>query len=296
MPNRRTFLSSVSFLTTYAFVGFPGISAARPANIETIRDVIDFLISQVKVAPFEKTVDTVKSGDPSQKVKGIVTTFMANSEVIQKAIDAEANLIITHEPTYYGHQDATDWLENNKVYKEKRKLLEDHKIVVWRFHDYMHSIQPDPVLQAVVEKLGWQNYQDARQGHIFNIPSTNLGTLAKEVKGKLQSQNIRTVGKEALNCKKVGILPGAPGGESQINLMEEHDLDVLITGEISEWMVSEYVRDASGNGKAKGLIVAGHAPTEEPGMLWLAQWLAKQLHFQKIPVKHIAGDHTFGYY
>jgi putative NIF3 family GTP cyclohydrolase 1 type 2 len=283
-------------VTAYAFVGFPGISIARTTNIETIQDVIDFLISQVQGAPFDKTVDTVKSGDPSQKVKGIVTTFMANREVIQKSIEVGANLIITHEPTYYSHEDSTDWLENNTVYEEKRKLLEDHNIVVWRFHDYMHSIQPDPVLQAIVEKLQWQKYQDNEHAHIFKIPSESLAHLAQEVKGKLQSKNIRTVGKGALECSKVGILPGAPGGTSQINLMEEQNLDVLITGEISEWMVSEYVRDTGLKGEGKGLIVAGHAPTEEPGMQWLAQWLPQQPQFNKISIKHIPGDHTFGYY
>ena len=202
MRNRRSFLQSVSSLSALALMGFPEITVARPSDMETVQNVIDFLISQAKGAPFEKTVDTVKSGDPAQKIKGIVTTFMANREVIQKTIDAGANLIITHEPTYYSHQDATAWLENNTIYSEKRKLLEDNNVVVWRFHDYMHAMQPDPVLQAVAEKLSWQKFQDAENPHVFHLPSTNLDALANDVKGKLQSKNIRTVGRRNFGLQK----------------------------------------------------------------------------------------------
>jgi hypothetical protein len=61
-----------------------------------------------------------------------------------------ANLIIAHEPVFYSHLDQTDWLRRDTVYNAKRRLLDEHHIVVWRFHDYWHMHQPDGILTGVL--------------------------------------------------------------------------------------------------------------------------------------------------
>ena len=63
----------------------------------------------------EKTRDKVLFGSPDQELKGIVTTCYASVEVIQKAIDVGANLIISHEALFWNHGDHTDWLQDNKT-------------------------------------------------------------------------------------------------------------------------------------------------------------------------------------
>ena len=78
----------------------------------TIQDVIDLIIDAVPGAPKDGSVDTVKSGDPSQAVTGIVSTFLATSAVIEQAIERGANMIITHEPTFYNHLDIRNWRFN----------------------------------------------------------------------------------------------------------------------------------------------------------------------------------------
>ena len=50
-------------------------------------------------------VDTFKAGDPSTIVTGVVTTSMATLDVLQKAVQAGANLIITAAPTFYSKAD-----------------------------------------------------------------------------------------------------------------------------------------------------------------------------------------------
>ena len=126
----------------------------------TIQDVIDTIIATIPGAPLEDTVDIVKTGDPLQSVKGIVTTFIATSAVISKAIELGANLIITHEPTFYEHLDDTEWLSDDPVYQAKRRLIDQHGIVIWRFHDYWHRHLPDGVLTGVLNDLGWENQTD----------------------------------------------------------------------------------------------------------------------------------------
>ena len=74
----------------------------------TIQDAIDRILAAAAVPVLPQTSDTVKTGDPTQPLRGIVTTFLATGAVIARAADLDANLIITHEPTFYTHEDTTD--------------------------------------------------------------------------------------------------------------------------------------------------------------------------------------------
>jgi len=236
-------------------------------------------------------VDTVKSGDPTQKVTGIATTFLATYDVIRQAADLGANFVITHEPTFYNHRDETDWLRSDAVYTAKKRLLDEKGIVVWRFHDYWHAARPDGILTGVTKKLGWQ--PQTGKENIFTIPPTTLRDLALSVKQKFGSPSVRFVGNPSQSCRTIGLSPGAYGGGPQITLLSREPIDVLVCGEIAEWETSEYVRDAVAEGKSKGLIVVGHVPSEEPGMEWLVEWLKPKLPGVKIT--HVPAGSPFSY-
>ena len=85
--------------------------------------------------------------------------------------------------------------------------------------------------------------------------------------------------------ERVGLFVGSPGPYLQLPAITEHKLELLICGEIDEWALSEYVRDAQTYGRKLGLIVVGHEPTEEAGMAYSAEWLEPQL--PGIPITHI---------
>lgn len=275
----------------------------------TIQDVIDIIIAAIPGAPLEGTIDTIKTGDPSQVVKGIVTTFLATTEVIENAIELGANLIITHEPTFYEHLDETEWLADDPVYKAKRRLIDEHHIVIWRFHDYWHMHRPDGVLTGVLKALAWENQTDAATGAAVNTPlessedyfavlkaschiniaPISLLDLAALFKEKLDIQRVRVVGSPDLICTRVALLVGKVEGKLQIALLGQDDVNVLVCGEINEWETSEYVRDAVHLRQEKGLIILGHANSEEAGMKWCADWLRPRL--PGVSVTHLpAGD------
>jgi len=257
----------------------------------TIQEVIDTILKAMPVVPLQDTVDTFKSGDPSQQVTGIVTTFLASYEVIQRAIELGANLIITHEPTFYGHRDEVDWLAGDSVYEAKRQLLEKNGIVVWRFHDYWHSYQPDGIITGVIKELGWERYvvPNTRFFPIFDIPPTSVRDLALYLKVKLSAQIVRVVGSLEMICRRAGLAVGAPGGRWHIQFLGKEDVDVLITGEVSEWETAEYVRDAVAQGKELAMILVGHVNSEEPGMRYLVEWLRPR--FPDFAISHVpTGD------
>src|SRR5262245_52486484 len=130
----------------------PPLPAAEPAVL-TARQVIERIQQHVGVPWREETVDTFKAGDPATAVSGIAVTMMATQDVLERAAAAGANLVITHEPTFYGHFDKPGDLEQagDKVLAAKRAFIDAHHLVVWRFHAHWHARRPDGILAGMVE-------------------------------------------------------------------------------------------------------------------------------------------------
>ena len=262
--------------------------------ILTIQKAIDTIIASVPGAPLSDTVDTVKAGDSSQELTGIVVTFLVTRGVIEQAVQMGANLIITHEPTFYNHPDETDWLRNHPVYEGKRRLIEENHLVIWRFHDYFHRIPPDRTFMGLLQKLQWEANGAPEHPYICSIEPMTLLELGHWVKQQLELQTIRVVGDLTSQCERVAILPGFPQAAWQIGSLGEAGADVLITGEIHEWEVSEYVRDATEFGHKKGLIVIGHAASEEPGLRIIIPWLQERL--PGVTIHFVSSGSPFHYF
>lgn len=258
----------------------------------TIQNVIDQLIKPV--GGLQNTVDILQWGNPTTEVKGIITSFMPTYQVIQQAIEMEANLLITHEGLFYSHHDHTDFLENNPVYHEKRKLIEDSGIAIFRFHDYIHRYRPDGIMAGLVQALEWEPYVEEHQqaASILTIPEMTVREIAEHVKSKLDIGFVRAAGDGSFTCTRIGLLAGYRGGGAlSIPLFEKENLDLIICGEGPEWETPEYVRDAVYQGKQKALIVMGHAESEEPGMKYLAQWM--KTIFPDLPICFIPEKPVF---
>ena len=75
-----------------------------PARV-TAQEIVDRIKANIGVEWGTDDVDTFKTGDPSTVVTGIVTTSMATLDVLQKAVQAGANLVITASPTFYSRAD-----------------------------------------------------------------------------------------------------------------------------------------------------------------------------------------------
>jgi putative NIF3 family GTP cyclohydrolase 1 type 2 len=243
-----------------------------------VKEIVDTIIAACNPLPFEKTCDLLMAGDWQNEVTGIATTFMATVDVIRESAAGGANLIITHEPTFFTGWDKTDWLQQDPVYLEKMKLIRENNINIWRFHDHMHFASPDLIYVGLLKELGWEQYVDPSDKHCFILPRTSVRDLSSFLKQKLQVKVAQIIGNEDSNVERVAILVG--GGslglgrdEMPMELMRDHNLDALVCGEILEWTLPAYVRDASQLGMNKSLIILGHNRTEEVGMKYLPEWL-----------------------
>jgi len=285
-PGRRKFISDTLKITGgLTLLSSPALSMAgnvlSPNKEFTIREIMDIILKEIPGAPFQQTVDTLKSGTPDQKVTGIITTMFPTVNVIKKAINLNANFIIAHEPSFYNHTDDTNWVPGNSVLKQKLELLQKNNIAIWRFHDYWHRHRPDGVGYGVLKKAGWLKYYKAGESLVV-IPPATLKNITQHLKSSLGIDHVRVIGDLSQQCSRIGLIPGAAGGQMQVSFVEKEKPDVLIVGEVHEWETAEYIRDAQSLGAKTALIVLGHAVSEEPGMEYLVEWLKPKLGGLKV--------------
>lgn len=282
-----------AYLAWFLTVCFAGRSVFAQAPALTARQIIGLIRQHLGVQLPPTTVDTFKAGDPDTPVTGIAVTMMATFDVLERAAASGDNLVITHEPTFYNHQDTKTALEKqaDQVLAEKEKFIADHHLVVWRFHDGWHARNPDGILLGMTKALGWQKFQREDQKNLYTLPETTVASLASEVKRKLDIRVLRVVGDSSMQVTKVAFLPGAAGSARQIALLERPDVQALLIGETPEWETVEYVADAASQGKRKALLILGHIPSEQEGMRECTEWLRSFI--SGVPIRFIPANEPF---
>jgi putative NIF3 family GTP cyclohydrolase 1 type 2 len=288
--NRRLFLSSAVKAGAATVLISPATGHFTLDPNMTVSQVINLIIAEVPGGPLNDTVDTIKSGSGETPVTGIITTMFSTVAVIKTAIKMKSNFIIAHEPTFYNHPDDLNWVENNTVVKEKKELLEKNQIVVWRFHDYWHRMKPDGILHGILWKTGWLA-NNPKEENVFQIPAQPLNEIIRSLKDNLRIPHLRYIGDLSASCSIIALIPGAAGGQRQLQTMISAKADLIIVGEVNEWETPEYIRDSRALGKSVSLVVLGHDYSEEPGMEWLVQWLQPKL--PGIRINHVPAGEPF---
>ena len=258
-------------LTRRTFLWTAASAALAQAQPLTAAQVIDRIKTNVQVPWRAQTVDNIIAGSPETPVKGIATTMMATLDVAQRAARRGHNMLITHESTFFSHQDRIDNLKEDATYQYKLDALNKLGMVVFHFHDHWHAIKPDGIGTGMARELGWTAYRSDRL-YTFPQPRTLLD-LSKELQSKLHIRVMRVIGDPKLPVRKAmaswgncSLFPGIP-------FLNEPDVDALIIGETHEWELVEYAQDMIASGKKKALIILGHVVSEQAGMKYCADWL-----------------------
>lgn len=279
------------------------------------REVIEKILAYHPNLPDYHGCDEWKTGDPEAECTGIVTALVPTFNVIKKAVELGANLIIVHEPIFYTSADKGGWYEDfsNAVYEEKRKLIDDHGIAVWRDHDHMHAHHPDSIFTGVIKYLGWEKYAtpDLNTGafghYIIDLPETvTVEQLCRHLMDRIGMNGVRYVGKPEDLVRSLAFVghlypmdfgmkhaDGTPAEYSvQIIKTLEERVDVILPGEIIDWTVVSYIRDAVQQGRTKAMINIGHLNWEELGMKYACEWVG-ELVDHEIPVTYIPSEDMY---
>jgi putative NIF3 family GTP cyclohydrolase 1 type 2 len=260
------------------------------ADALTARQVVARIQKNVGVPWRSETVDTFKAGDPDTPVTGIATTMMATFDVLQRAAAARKNFVISHEPTFYNHEDKTGDFAGDPVYAAKQSFIEKNRMVVWRFHDHIHAMRPDGIFTGMTEILGWEKYKSA-DSRTFTLPEASLENVARDIQTKLKIRTLRVIGDPQLKIRRVALNPGFANLQGVMRNIRNPEVDAVAIGESREWEGIEYAQDAIAAGLKKGLIVLGHVVSEENGMNECARWL--KTFITETPIEFITAGEPF---
>jgi putative NIF3 family GTP cyclohydrolase 1 type 2 len=274
-------------------MGLAAARIARPQAAQTLTagQVIDRIKANVGIPWRAQTVDNIIAGAAETPVKGIATTMMATLDVVRRAAASGKNMVITHESTFFSHQDRTEELLQDPTYQFKLDFLNKNNMIVFHFHDHWHGRRPDGIATGMIRELGWEKNADPENPRMFTFPGTPLARFAKEMETKLKIRTMRVLGDPELPVKRVitswGYVSQTPG----IPYFAQPDVDVLVVGETREWELVEYAQDTIASGKKKGLIVLGHVVSEQAGMKYCAEWLKEFI--KEVPIEFIAAAEPF---
>ncbi len=278
------------------------------------REVIEKILAYHPSTPGYEGCDEFKTGDPEAECTGIVCALSPNIHVLKETIRLGANLLIVHEPTFYTSADQGGWYEDfdNEVYEEKRKLIDDHGITIWRDHDHMHMHDPDSIFTGVLKYMGWEDRAvcDRDTGmfahYLVDLEPVKLKDLLNEITEKIGLNGLRYIGDPEMTVTRIALVghlypmyfkdKNGRDVEYSVNVIKtlEQKADVIMPGEVIDWTTLSYVRDAVELGKKKAVINIGHFNWEELGMKYYKDWLPGLLE-EEISVTYVPSKDMYHY-
>ena len=159
--------------------------------------------------------DGYKSGNPDAECTGVVCALVPTVEVIKKTAELGCNLLYVHEPSFYCSPDYPDWRAGfeNRVYEEKKALLDEAGIAIWRDHDHAHAHNPDSIFTGVIKYLGWEKYQAGETvipntfaSRFFEFEDMTVEKMNEMLKDRLSLNGIRYIGRPEDKIRKVALV------------------------------------------------------------------------------------------
>jgi len=244
--------------------------------------------------------DGFKAGDPTTVVKGIVTTAMASLDVLKQAVRANANLVITYEPTFYGRADGRapavpaggrgpgGFGADDPVVKAKREFIEKNGLAIFRLRDHWQARKENDMVSGLAGALGWSNRRVKSDDALYDIPAASAEETVTLIRSKLGLRGgLRAVGDKNATVRRVLLHPGSMTPATMWQRYSE--VDMIIAGEVREWENTHYAADIFTAGEKRVLVTIGRVVSEEPGMRACAEWLKTVL--KEVPSTWIgAGD------
>ena len=271
------------------FVGIAGAAAAAPSVRGADAPTAGQFVERVQAALGGEWAtdgpDGFKAGDPNTPVKGVATTAMATLDVLRRAAEAGANLIFTHEPTFFGRQDGPapppeegrspffrGLSANDPVYLAKKEFIEKNAMVVYRLHDNWLSRRRPDMTAGLADSVGWSGFRVSGDDALYEIPAASAQQVVEMLRQKLNIRGgLRAVGDRTARVRRVLLYPGFT--TPAVMWARYSDADLFVTGEVREWENTFYAADMFTAGEKHGLVTLGRVVSEDPGMRVCAEWL-----------------------
>jgi putative NIF3 family GTP cyclohydrolase 1 type 2 len=262
-----------------------GVSPALATGTITAGEVIERMKLRIGGPWRDGGVDGFKAGGPDTIVTGIATTMMATLDAMKAAARQGLNLVITHESTWWSHQDRLTDITGDPLYRTKLAYTRTHNLASYHLHDHWHALRPvDGINLGTMQLMGWSKFMHADNQRLFTIPTTTLLALSRDFQKRMGANTIRVIGDPALPVSVVYESWGNCSAFPGINFLNS-EADVLVIGETQDWDLIAYAQDLVASGRKKALIVLGHVKSEQWGMKACAEWLGGFV--KEVPVRFV---------
>lgn len=235
----------------------------------------EFLVSLNTEVRQRKTVDGFKWGSPDTEVTGVAVSWMSTQTVIERAIALGCNFVLTHEPTFYIHED-TEAFRDTPAGRHKMNVLRAHDMVVYRMHDAWDLYPGYGIIDRWLAHLGFQASAEPRYPAILSIEPRSVGALAHWLKAKMELDGVLVRGDTERLVSKIALACGA-GGFRPLLTAQGASADCYVAGKVSEWQLMRYAEDAD-----IPVIVVGHEASERYGMMGMADLLRETFSGLKV--------------
>jgi len=232
---------------------------------------------------WDDTRDTVKHGDPDAEVKGIVVTWLATNDVLRKAAELGANLVISHEGAFYPVYTEQDC--GRRHHEEKHGLLDELGITLFRCHDTWDRLPGVGIPDAWADWLGFPADPRPVESYyrICHVGGHTAGSLAEAVLRKVRPLGQQYVGVMGDADKPVTRMAIGTGACTRLGEMIELGADVLLATDDG---ISTTAGGLLTHDLGVPALIVNHACGELPGMMAMVGYIEEL--FPGVPVQYLA--------
>jgi hypothetical protein len=217
------------------------------------------------------------AGRADAAVTGVALITDPTLAALRRAVASGCSLILSPETPYYGRsadpsaaagpfaaltESALRALRDSPALEAKRVFVDQHDLAIFRLTPNNES-RKDASVEAFAARLGWTRYRVPGEHPIYRPPAMTLAALVKLAQARLAaSGGLRFIGDPAMRLGSVLLVPGTSEVVSTIHGLAR--ADALLTGDMREWEVVEYVHDSAEAGYPKALVSTGRILSEQP--------------------------------
>ena len=217
-------------------------------------------------------------GDPHQAVSKILICLDISEEIIQKAVDIKAQMIVSHHPMIFK---AIKSIRTDLPLGQKISSLIKNDIACFAAHTNLDSAEGG-VNDVLAKKLGLTEVkpfdEELSLGRIGKLQrDMSVKEFAFHVKKLLKVDNIRLINAGDFLIKKVGICGGA--GSEFIAKAKFLGADAFVTGDVKYHEAQAAVEHKI------HVIDAGHFATEYPIVHALSERLNEEFKKLKVDIE-----------
>ena len=241
-------------------------------------DILNAFLDRADWVDRANTVDRIIIGDPEKEVRSALVTWISSLAAVRAAIARHADMLVTHEPTFYVHRQEHEKWEASPTTREKKALIDNSGLVVLRIHDVWDHMPEAGIPWAWARFLGLGEKPAAisedEYQHRYDIAPVTLGAfagrIARRVRG-LGESCVQLIGEGRRRVSRVGI---GTGCLCDIPTFEGMGCDVSIVCDdgTAYWSHLQRAADAGHH-----VLRVNHGTSEEPGMITLTQYINEHL-------------------